>query len=320
MEWVAVNINALKFEYFLCISKVPIPEKDSLENFVSDCLRMYKLSLRVDKECGEEACILAVIGLVKLHHFSRDYELDDGNPEAGTPEKKATAKGDFSRKTYLVQAIHLLEFLKSNNEHNYSAALLLTTIYQLLGLIGLAATAFQILNVKEIQHDTISHLFWSRISISHPFSCKQSLMNRISKTPFSSDLIGGPYANPQSGLGTALYWYEAAADRIVSMIVGMLETVPFDKIYEFSQFKSRFENSLARAVMTIESRRIERLTGNGTTADILPPTFGLWISDNRDFNTIPDFEYPTAEKFNTFVTTRPAPMVSSPSTIPLHIY
>jgi hypothetical protein len=275
---------------------------------------MYKLALGINKECGDEACILAVVGLVKLHHFSRDYDLDDRHPQPGTPEKKSTGNTKFSPKSYIVQAVFLLEFLKSNSYHNYSAALLLTTIYQMLGLTALAATGPEPLNIKEVQHDTISHIFWNRISISHPFDCKPSLITRVSQTSTittSTSRVSTPYANPAAGLDTALYWYDAAADRTIQLMGDMLENVPFDKIKEFSEFKGKFENSFSRATMVLESRRVDRLTNETSLTDTLPSTFGQWIQDNRDFDTIPDFEYATTDKFSTFVTTRPTPMVNS---------
>jgi N-acetyltransferase B complex (NatB) non catalytic subunit len=274
---------------------------------------MYKLALGINKECGDEACILAVVGLVKLYHFSRDYDLDDGHPEPGTPEKKPTDK-KFSPKAYLIQSVFLLEFLKSNNYHNYSAALLLTTVNQMLGLTALAATGPEPLNIKEVQHDTISHVFWSRISINHPFDCKPSLVSRVSRNSSvttSTGRVSTPYASPASGLDTALYWYDAAADRTIQLMGDLLENVPFDKVQEFSKFKGQFEYSFSRAMMVLESRRIDRLINQTTLADILPSTFGLWTRDNRDFDTIPDFEYETTDKFSTFVTTRPTPMVNS---------
>jgi hypothetical protein len=123
-----------------------------------------------------------------------------------------------------------------------------------------------------------------------------------------------PYANPDTGLDTALYWYEAAGDRTVQHMAKMLEDVPFDKILEFAKIKEGFEKSLSRAIFVLESRRIERITNRGTAADILPSTFVQWTCDNRDFDTIPDFEYPTTDKFCTFVAPRPSPMVRTKST------
>jgi N-terminal acetyltransferase B complex non-catalytic subunit len=311
LRWVNVNINALKFEYFLCVSKVPLPEKEALENFVSDALRMYKLALSVNKECGEEACILAVIGLVKLNHFARDFDLDDG-PMSGTPTKSPGKP--FSPKSYLIQALYLLEFLRFNNKHNYSALLLATTISQTLGLTALAATAINVLKLKEFQYDTASHLFWSRISINHPHNCKEDMVRRLSNLKISNGAVNSamsPYAHPTNGLDTALYWYDAASDRMGNTLDKLFETIPFDKVLEFSQFKQKFQNSFTRALLTLESRRVYRILNNQTTPEPLPTVFGNWTNDNRDFDTIPNFEYPTTDKFSTFVTTRPSPMVSA---------
>jgi hypothetical protein len=89
-----------------------------------------------------------------------------------------------------------------------------------------------------------------------------------------------------------------------------LENIQFDKIFEFSEFKERFENSFSRALMLLESRRVARMTDLQRVVEGLPPQFEKWVIDNREFETIPDFEYAAIDKFESFITTRPRPEVS----------
>jgi hypothetical protein len=293
LDWVAINVNALKFEYFLCVSKVPLPTKESLENFASDSLHMYKLSLAFDRECGDEACILAVMALVKLHHFARDFDLDDDVSEQ-RPSIAGKAHEVLSPKCYLVQAVCLLQFLKSNSPHNYSAQLLSLLIHQMLGLTTLADIDYHSLGVKEVAHDTLSHLFCTRISVTHPHDSQVKQL--------AHDM-------PSDVLGKALQWYDAAAERSVDFMGGRLDTVPFDKISEFAEFKCRIDTSFTRALLVLEGRRIVRVAEAAAPLEPLPPDFRAWTSDNRDFDTIPNFEYPRADPFSTYVLTKPKPMV-----------
>lgn len=299
-NWVMININALKFEYLLCISKAPLPTKDSLEAFFSDSLRMYKIALGIDKECGDEACILAVMALVKLHHFSRDYVLDEKDSLDSAQNDSTTSQ------SYLIQAVILLEYLRHNSPFNYSGSLLLTLIAQMLNLTSLASIALGSLNIKEVQHDTIGHLFWSRISISHPFPCS-------TKLPHKRRLIAD-YATPEEGLGKALSWYELAADRTNRFMGDSLENVPFDQLFEFDEFRRKIDRSFTRAMYLLEQRRMARFTG-GLQAyrelPALPPTFNRMALDSRDFATIPSFEYQTSDTFDNFVITKPKPSVSN---------
>jgi hypothetical protein len=297
LNWVAININALKFEYLLCVSKAPLPEKESLEQFVSDSLHMYKGALRVSKDCGDELCILAVMGLVKLHHFSRDYDLDD--------ETEAKEKTTIPPKAYLIQALMLLEFLQSQSPHNYSASLLSALLaHQSLCLTSVATEAMVPLGLKEVMHDTISHIYWSRIGITHPFPCMD--ISTARETGGNSD----QYRVPVRGMAAALEWYDAAGDRMMEFMGEKLEEVPFDKIDEFARFKRSVEHSYSHALILLEARRMARLTGSGLGIVIepLPTGFGIKIQDNRDWNTIPSFEYESVtEKFGNFVATRPRP-------------
>jgi hypothetical protein len=230
------------------------------------------------------------MALVKLHHFARDFDLDDDVSEA-----KSSAQEVLSPKCYLVQAICLLQFLKSNSPHNYSAQLLSLMIYQMLGMTTLADVDYHSLGVKEVKHDTLSHLFCTRISVTHPYDCKIKQLG---------------HEMPSEVLSKALQWYDAAADRSVDFMGNRLESVPFDKISEFAEFKTKIDTSFTRALLVLEGRRIVRITETASPLEPLPPDFRSWTSDNRDFNTIPNFEYPRMDSFSAYVLTKPKPMVN----------
>ena len=48
----------------------------------------------------------------------------------------------------------------------------------------------------------------------------------------------------------------------------------------------------------------------------LPPGFGLGLIDHRDFDTIPDYEYPTGEPFSDVICIRPKLMVCTSPFVP----
>jgi N-terminal acetyltransferase B complex non-catalytic subunit len=266
---------------------------------------MYKIALGYDKECGDEACILAVMALVKLHHFSRDYDIDEKDPM--NPSKDESSSEILPPQSYLIQAIVLLEFLRNNSPHNYYGALLLTLIAQMLNLTSLAGIALGSLNIKEVQHDTIGHLFWSRISISHPYPCSKKLSHQSRINP--------DYSSPSEGLSKALGWYEVASEKTNRFMSENLDNVPFDQLFQFDEFRSKIERSFCRAMYLLEERRMARLT-EGLTAfrdmEALPPTFRRMTVDSRDFATVPSFEYQTTDTFDNFVVTKPKPSVSRP--------
>ncbi|KAF2435237.1 hypothetical protein EJ08DRAFT_646109 [Tothia fuscella] len=265
------KVTKLKIIYHTCIShgRHAVPDNARANLWIDLCLDVYSHSLQElsnGDESADDACILAIMCLVWFAHKS----VDPAWPNS-----------------YLVQAACLVENLRDNSPNNARAVLLSLCISHLLGLGSIALSAFHDLTTREIQYDTLSHLIYTRISILHPFGVDLRVMKALDDR----------HKNPLDGIAFALKWKPKAVDNYLNMMTKSLENFPFDKLLEFSRFKENLEKSMTIPILTLEKRRIARITGqNGSLETALRYPFDF-SADNRDFKTIPDFEYAGEEHF-----------------------
>jgi N-terminal acetyltransferase B complex non-catalytic subunit len=283
ISWIVSEVNSLKIDYLLCGSKPLLPNITQLEKFICNCLNLYKLSANESDDSGDEACILAVMALIKLENL-------DENPS----------------RTRLIQAACLLENLRDDSPDNYKATLLSLCISQTLGLGSMALSAFVDMSLREIQYDTLGHLMYTRIAIAHPFAVNLRVMRSLDDR----------HKDPFEGLQFALKWKSKAVNAFLNFMSKDLENVHFDKILEFSEFKGRLEKSLTRGLLHIEKRRIARLSDMTSALEEPILHYGDASQDNRDFHSIPNFEYDGRQRFDELVLTGVKPGVYlHPSTL-----
>jgi N-terminal acetyltransferase B complex non-catalytic subunit len=283
ISWIVSEVNSLKIDYLICASKPLLADKTQLEKFICNCLTLYKLSAKEADDSGDEACILAIMALIKLD------SLDEN-----------------SSHTRLIQAACLLENLRDDSPDNYKATLLSLCVTQLLGLGSMALSAFMDLSLREIQYDTLSHLIYTRIATSHPFAVNLRIMKSLDDR----------HKDPFEGVQFALKWKWKAVNAFLNFMSKDLESVHFDKILEFADFKARLEKSFTRGLLQIEKRRIARLTDKTSALEEPIIHYEDASQDNRDFYSIPDFEYEGRQRFDEFVLTGVKPGVClSPSTL-----
>ncbi|KAK5020415.1 hypothetical protein LTR60_000540, partial [Cryomyces antarcticus] len=237
-QWLTVEMNSLKFDYLLCISGAQLDSKAIVEGFVSNCIGLYSMNISAcatepvtDASSGGEACLLAVMGLVKLHHF-RSNEQDGSNK-------------------YLLQAACLLEHLLEHAEHSYQGKLILVHIYLSLGLGSLAMRWYHRLGLKEIQHDTLSHVLYTRMSSSHPFP-----VSRVGRS-----YLGDDETDPYVGMRKALKFHDGSSMKIAAIQSQVLEIKNYDQLYELRDLRVALEHSFTKRLMEEECRRIARLRG-----------------------------------------------------------
>ena len=150
IHWVTKEINALKFEYYLVVSRDENCHRtDLVIQFVTNCLRLYRLSARFgqmlpssERRPGDDAAILAAMGLIRLMKLGR--------------------------RPALIQCISVLETLLQYSQHNYDAILVLVRLYLFLGTGSLAIDHYSELSIKNLQNATISWVLFTRISTIHP--------------------------------------------------------------------------------------------------------------------------------------------------------
>ena len=207
------------------------------------CLNLYKTSLPLgsglestDNQPGDDACLLAVMGLVHM----------------------ANKEGDASQKAWkpirLLQALSLLDFLLSRSKHNYQALLIIVQLYVRIGAGSLAFTTYSRLSIKQIQHDTMSHILLTRVSTLHPHTI--------------TTMAGGDYVakdlDPAIHLSEAVSIYPKTHVDVRVQIRKAIEAGNYAQVARFWDFDIRQFNSICKHMWHVEGRRIERLYSPGS--------------------------------------------------------
>lgn len=222
------EINSLKLEYMLKVSK--IRSTNLLEHFTSNCIRLYQTSLSLgkgrvysDNKPGDDACILAVMGLVLL--------------------------SESGHKHYLLQIPPLLEFLLERSKHNYHALLVLIRVYMMLGAGSLAMKTYKRLAIKHMQHETLSHVLFTRLATLHPLPV--FLKNTLGLENKDRD--------PIEGLEVALESYRMSARQSAVGKRLFLEKGRYNMLLGTLQVEDSMKRSITKAMWVFERRRMKRL-------------------------------------------------------------
>lgn len=257
-EWLNAEVGKLKAEFTTLIETSATMDK--LVGFVSGVVRLFHkavttLNLAKNRSSGD-VCFVAVSGLVKIYTLSKD-------------------------ENYLLKAAFLTEKLLRYNEHIHEARLVLVYLYMRLQLGSLALQFFDSLSVKEIQHDTVGHTLFTRLSITHPF--RTALPSR-------------DWYEPHDRTYKALGIYGRHEDKLSEMEASVLEHGQSGMIFDLNELRGSLRSSFARRLILLEHRRIARLTGKGfgkNTSEIGPRQLANWtnVRDSRDFNAAFDYGF-----------------------------
>jgi len=257
--------------YLLTISSLNTASSTTtkiITTFITGTLKLYISALSLgssllvtDNQYGDDATLLAIMGLIRIYTLS---------PSDQSP---------------LYQSVQILETLLQKSKHNYQALLLLVRIYLLLGAIGSAIDVYPRLNIKQIQHDTLSHFLLTRIS---------TLLPNDARTP--------------SYLHDALGIYESSRTQTPSMLQLAFERGGYAQMMGFLEFSERVEGSVCRTMWEIELRRLARIV-SGLPEQDAPAEVGykgaVW--DNRDFAVISDCELASVGPFECTFRIGPTP-------------
>lgn len=265
-EWLSGEVEGLKGEFSKLIEAKASAE--TMTTFVANAIRLFhtaitSLDLGGRDRGAADACFLAVSGLVKLYNDTEDW-------------------------TYLLQSAHLTERLLKHNEHIHEARLILVYIYMRLGLGKLAAHYFESLSVKEVQHDTIGHTLFTRLSITHPFHTSETR----------------DWFEPHERTYKALGVYTRHEDKLADCEAGVLQHSQTGMIFDLHELRESLRLSLARRMTVLEHRRIARLTGKAVAKNTLnngPRVVANWTitKDNRDFHAAFNFGFNVEEALYT---------------------
>lgn len=228
--------------------------------FASDALRLYhkgwNSTVGDRRRLKVDACFLAISALVRAYELATDS-------------------------VYLLNAAYIAETLLKQNEHIHEARLILVYLYMRLGLGSLALKLFESLNVKEIQHDTVGHALFTRLSIIHPFPTEPTKKETIA---------------PLKKTGHALQVYVRCEDKLAETEAGALAHGQTGMLFDLHGLRDSLRTSLTRRITFLEQRRIDRLLFNETgrsVAEMGPQVTANWteVTDNRDFAATFDYGY-----------------------------
>lgn len=176
----------------------------------------------------------------------------------------------------LFKAASLLEFALTKSKQSFLVRLMLIRVYRLLGAPSLALEHYRAMHVKQVQHDTLSHLILSRAST------------------FSLAAMGDLTLATECLESTQIYLSNSqeTGDFVVRAFTGE----KYSQIPQFILFEDRLENSLQRDTVKVEHLRM-RLTHEPITSDIIDMElielkfiFDRTHHDNRDFDILPSYQ------------------------------
>ena len=240
MKWLTREISALKLDYNLVVSQTEDPLLENLlPIFISNCLRLYHLSLHIDfglpvsdRRPGDDAALLAAMGLIRL--YNRDK------------------KKSYANNTALIRSTIILENILSHSKHNYDALLLLVRLYMYFGAGSLAIERYSRLSVKNIQHATVSWALFTHMSTIHP---------QPTKFP-SADGKSHTVINPLEEINQILQWYHTADASSTKSLSSMQENGLWNMYLDAFSTKLSISQNFIRHQLLVEGKRIQRLNAS----------------------------------------------------------
>ncbi|KAL6250283.1 hypothetical protein RBB50_002584 [Rhinocladiella similis] len=168
-------------------------------------------------------------------------------------------------------ALTLLETGRTKYGDYYLFTILLVHLQVHFGLMSLAMETFKRLSVKNMQWETVGHLFLTRISTLHP----------------APNGAGEEAFDPSHAVGTGLTILENADNALVRGIREGLSHGSYSNIHNSVTVRSHIEHSMNRQVFMIEERKLARQLGIPEDTALPPRPSNL--VDKRDFSYLPSY-------------------------------
>ena len=198
---------------------------------------MHLKLLPTDTHSIDDLAIMGAIGLIKL--TATPYTRFWANPV------------DFEKRhghQRLIQAAALLEFAHSKSAANTQILLLLVKLYSLLGAGSLALRAYNKLNIKQIQGDTLGYIIFDRISSLHP----HPVQDEINGTAQTLD--------PAANIANVQRMYGNVRTQINNNSRRSFEAGSYDSVCQLVNASDRLSRSIGTAITVVELRKIVRMT------------------------------------------------------------
>ncbi|GAA5837515.1 hypothetical protein JCM9279_006776 [Rhodotorula babjevae] len=257
-------INAHKMLRFLGTGEQTAEgEKVAADDFV----RRYFEALPLGKDLpptelqpADDFALLAAQALVSAFHLSHD-------------------------RTYLERALVLAEHALQHSKFKYQLRLVCINALRQLGAPSLALAHYRTFGVKNIQHDTLSHVVLAR---GATFAVEQQ----------GGGGKGAPAGVWEDARATEA-WYAGGAREAGDMVVKAVSYGAYAKVEDFSAFRDKLDASLEGALVRLEALRMRVVRGQLDPDDVdeavedvdeLVKAAADEYSDNRDFKTLPNYQ------------------------------
>jgi len=163
-------------------------------------------------------------------------------------------KDQYQAQRYNLQAICLLSHYIKSCPDDRPASLFLTKIYSHMGLGSLVLKQYSALHIKEMMHDSQSHVAYSRISITYPFPTHTF----PSPEPAPRQTTVDP--DPYLGIENVVSRYSDFVDEINHCLCNIEDLSFHDRMADFRELRESYERSFTKQLLALERRRIARLT------------------------------------------------------------
>jgi N-terminal acetyltransferase B complex non-catalytic subunit len=233
---------------------------ESILQFAKNAIRLFyaaESSLVEDRRrVKPDACFLSISALIRV------FEQTDET-------------------SYLLQSAYLAKTLLQQNEHIHEAKVILIYLYMRLGLGSLALRMWHDLSIKEIQHDTVGHVLFTRLSLTHPAATKLDKKKQI---------------DPLERLSHALGVYSRHEEKLAETEASVLSHGQTGMIFDLQELRDSLRSSLTRRIIHLERTRLGRLLNSSTKDDLsktAPSVTADWLTftDTRDFATTFNYGY-----------------------------
>ena len=233
---------------------------ESILQFAKNAIRLFyaaESSLVEDRRrVKPDACFLSISALIRV--FEQTNEI-----------------------SYLIQSAYLAKTLLQQNKDIHEAKVILIYLYMRLGLGSLALLMWHDLSIKEIQHDTVGHVLFTRLLLTHPTATKLEEKKKI---------------DPLERLSHALGVYSRHEEKLAETEASVLSNGQTGMIFDLQELRDSLRSSLTRRIIHLERIRLGRLL-NSTVKDDLSKTAPsvtadwLTVTDTRDFATTFNYGY-----------------------------
>ncbi|KAG8525466.1 uncharacterized protein KY384_009110 [Bacidia gigantensis] len=255
------QINLLKTNYYLLlIRSSPQHRLDLAAPFIATCLKLYKASTLLnlqlpqsDRSPADDVLVLAAMVLIQIYRQGQ--------------------------KNAVLKSIVILEHLLSQSRHNYEALLILVQLYAYLGLGSLALDRYSRLSIKNIQHASMSWALFTRLSTIHPQSVRASHNSHHSTID-----------NPTVELNQALKWHRGSTLLTDKSLALTLDNRQYRLILGLLEAQETIQNGMSKAILQVESNRLDHLNGHGDKSKNHPIFEPLQLRDNRDKSAFPNYQ------------------------------